>query len=62
MHFSRGYRRYGAGVCALLGMMWRPIFDQDGTPVRVFAFGAPCVVSPAVSEALQTFVTSGVRT
>jgi hypothetical protein len=46
-------------VCALLAMMWKPIFDADNTDMHAYAFAAPCVATRQLSEQLRPFVTSG---
>lgn len=54
-------RSYGAGVCALLAMMWKPIFEADGIDMCAYAFAAPCVVTQQLGEQLRPFVTSGMK-
>ncbi|KAG8901237.1 hypothetical protein FRB99_005463 [Tulasnella sp. 403] len=57
----------GAGVCAILGLMWadpetcltvRSSGLPEGHPVAVFCFAPPCVMSPALSRFASSLVTS----
>ncbi|KAG8991416.1 hypothetical protein FRB90_001354 [Tulasnella sp. 427] len=57
----------GAGVCAVLGLMWGDPETcltvessglPEGRPISVFCFAPPCVMSPSLSRTASTFITS----